>query len=197
MDIINQGNNKTDQELVALTLENQDYFLCIIKRYKIKLFNYIRRITNIDEEEIEDLLQEIFLKAYQNLNDFDRDLKFSSWIYSIAHNQAISHYRKTKVRPQGNLITLEDEKVKNISADLNIEKEIDLEILNKNIFKILYNLDNKYREVLILKFFEEKSYQEISDIIKRPMGTVASLINRAKEEFRKELKRQNIKLGNI
>jgi RNA polymerase sigma-70 factor (ECF subfamily) len=55
-------------------------------------------------------------------------------------------------------------------------------------------LDDKYREVLVLKFLEEKNYQEISDIIKKPPGTVASTINKAKQEFRKELARQKITL---
>ncbi|MCK5212042.1 sigma-70 family RNA polymerase sigma factor [Candidatus Parcubacteria bacterium] len=180
--------NKTDEELVTLTLADQDYFLYIINRYKDKLFRYIRRITNVDPEETEDILQEVFIKAYTNLNDFDQALKFSSWIYRIAHNQVITYYRKTKARPHGHSASLSDEEVKNLASDLNPAKDVDIQLLKSNIQKTLGRLEEKHREVLVLKFIEEKSYQEISDILRRPMGTVASLINRAKQEFKKASK---------
>ncbi|MDD5489902.1 MAG: sigma-70 family RNA polymerase sigma factor, partial [Candidatus Moranbacteria bacterium] len=78
---------KTDEEMVALTLKNQDYFACLVERYEPKLMRYIRRISAATQEDAEDLLQDVFVKVYRNLNDFDQKLKFSSWIYRIAHNQ--------------------------------------------------------------------------------------------------------------
>ena len=165
-----------------------------MKRYEKKLLYYIRRLTNLNLHDSEDILQEVFIKTYLNLNEFDADLKFSSWIYRIAHNEVISHYRKTKARPQGYAIKLEDNAINNLASDLDIAGETDRIILKFNIQKVLGKIDKKYREVLILKFFEEKSYSEISDIIKRPMGTVASLINKAKQELKKELKLQKFKL---
>jgi len=121
-------------------------------------------------------------------------LKFSSWAYAIARNQVISHHRKLQARAEGHTVALEDESVKQIAADFDIKNNIDLQCLRENVFKILDNLDDKYREVLVLKFLEEKSYQEISDIIKKPIGTVGSMMNKAKTEFQKELSRQKIKL---
>jgi len=177
---------KSDEEIVKMALADQENFIFIIKRYKEKLFNYIRRITNIDEDDAEDILQEVFIKTYLNLNDFDISLKFSSWIYRITHNQVISQYRKLKARPEGTALKLDDGVVKIIAADLDIKKDVDLKILRKNIYSAMEKLDRKYKEILVLKFFEEKSYQEISDIIKKPMGTVASLLSRAKENFRKD-----------
>ncbi len=187
-------DNKTDEEMVALVLENQDNFLYITKRYKDKLYRYIMRLTNIDREEGEDILQEVFLKVYLNLNDFDTGLKFSSWIYRIAHNQVISHHRRTKARPQGYSVTLEDNEAKNIMADMEMDKTMDIGILRENIFKIMDSLDEKYRNVLVLKYLEEKNYQEISDIIKKPVGTVGTYLNRARQEFKKELIKQDLKL---
>ncbi|MFA5024641.1 MAG: RNA polymerase sigma factor [Patescibacteria group bacterium] len=186
-------NKLTDEELVKLTLENQDIFLYLMDRYKQKLSNYIRRITNANQEDIEDTLQEVFIKVYLNLNDFNDDLKFSSWIYRITHNQVISNHRKLKARPEGYAVDIDDQAAKNLAADIDIIGSIDIQIVKRNIFKILDKLDEKYREILILKFLEEKNYQEISDILKKPMGTVASLLNKAKQEFRLELKKQNIK----
>lgn len=97
----------------------------IINRYKGKLYNYIRRITNVRDEDAEDLLQDVFLKVYLNLNDFDTDLKFSSWIYAIAHNQVISQHRKISVRAEGHSTNLEDESARKLASNINIEKEVD------------------------------------------------------------------------
>jgi len=184
----------SDEEMVALALKDQDNFVVIINRYKAKLFNYIRRITNVRDEDAEDLLQEIFLKVYLNLNDFDKDLKFSSWIYAIARNQVISNHRRLNSRAEGHSVALEDESAKKIMFNFNIEKALDNSYLKDKVAKVLYSLPEKYREVLVLKFLEEKNYQEISDIIKKPSGTVGSLINKAKSEFKKELDKQQIKI---
>ncbi len=184
----------SDEEIVKLALENQDNFVLIINRYKTKLFNYIRRITNVRDEDAEDLLQDVFLKVYLNLNDFDTDLKFSSWIYAVARNQVISQHRRLNARAEGHSITLEDDSASKIMFNFNIENEIDNLYLKDKVAKILYSLAEKYREVLVLKFLEEKNYQEISDIIKKPIGTVGSLMNKAKSEFKRELIKQQIKI---
>lgn len=184
----------SDEEIVILALKNQDNFVLLINRYKSKLFNYIRRITSVRDEDAEDLLQEIFLKVYLNLNDFDPDLKFSSWIYAIARNQVISQHRRLNARAEGHSVTLEDDNVNRIISNFNMEKELDNSYLKDKVAKVLYSLPEKYREVLVLKFLEEKNYQEISDIIKKPSGTVGSLMNKAKSEFKKELIKQQIKI---
>ena len=182
--------NLTDEELVALTLKDQESFIYLIERYERKLLNYIRKITNVDEDEAKDILQDSFIKVYSNLNDFDLDLKFSSWIYRIVRNQVISNYRKKSARPQTISFEVENNILENIASDLDIEKEVELIQLREKIFEALNRLDRKYKEVIVLKFFEEKEYHEISDIIKKPMGTVATLINRAKKKLKEELYEQ-------
>jgi RNA polymerase sigma-70 factor, ECF subfamily len=191
---LTQAEKLSDEEIVNLTLENQENFLFIINRYKSKLFNYIMRLTNIRDEDAEDLLQEVFLKIYLNLNDFDRDLKFSTWAYAITRNQVISNHRKLSVRAEGHAVTIEDDNVKEIKSNFDIKDDVDANFLKEKIAKVFEKMDKKYSDVLILKFLEQKDYKEISDIIKKPIGTVGSLMNKAKQEFRKELKNQNIKL---
>lgn len=186
------AQNLSDAELVSLTLENQDNFLYLVDRYKGKLLNYIRRLTNINDDDAEDILQEVFIKVYLNLNGFDTDLKFSSWIYRITHNQVISQHRKLKARPEGYAVNIDDQSALNLAADIDIAAGTDLNIMKQNIAKVLKGLDEKYRDILVLKFLEEKSYQEISDIIRKPAGTVASMINKAKGEFKKEMAKQKI-----
>ena len=190
-----EATSKTDKELVELTLENHDYFLHLINRYEKKLLNYIIRISGVMHEEAEDILQEVFIKIYQNLNDFDASLKFSSWAYRIAHNMTINHYRKKQARPQSVFLDPENDFLENIASELNLEQEVDLEFLRENINKILNDLRQEYREILVLKFLEQKSYKEISDILKKPIGTVGTLVNRAKKQFQDELKNRNFKLN--
>lgn len=189
---LEKASKMTDEELVILALSDQDNFLYLIQRYKVKIFNFINRITNVLSEDAEDILQDIFLKVYLNLNDFNPELKFSSWIYQIARNQVISNHRKIKARAEGYSSPINEEIAQGLICDLEMEKTLDQELLKKNIEKVLVSIKAKHREVLVLKFLEEKSYLEISDIIKKPIGTVGSLMNKAKAEFKKELIRQKI-----
>ncbi len=185
--------NKTDEQIVVLTLKNQDYYLCLMKRYEIKLLNYILKISNTSREDAEDILQEVFVKAYQNLNDFDLNFKFSNWIYSIAHNTTISAFRKKKVRPQ--TVSWEDKDLNNIlKSTLDVEDTSLRKLTYKHILKIINQLPLKYKDVLILKFMEGKDYKEISDILHKPMGTIATLINRAKKSLKQELEKEDINL---
>ncbi|MCK4918555.1 MAG: RNA polymerase sigma factor [Candidatus Pacebacteria bacterium] len=187
-------NEKTDEELALLALKDQDYFLLLVRRYEEKLTRYISRISNLDKDEIEDVLQDIFIKVYRNLNAFDTSLKFSSWIYRISHNEVISNYRKFKNKAKIISFDGDGEFIKNIADDLDIEKEISLEDLKINISLILSKMDIKYREVLILRFMEGNNYSEISDILKKPEGTIATLLNRAKKQFSQIIEEQEIKI---
>lgn len=185
-------NNKTDEELAALSLESQLAFASLVDRYKSKLKIYIRRITNVSEDDAWDILQDVFIKVYKNLNNFDTNLKFSSWIYRITRNQCISNFRKLQVRPKS--VVIEDDFYENIASEFDLESEVDALSDKKIIKDVLAKLDYKYKEVLELKFLEEKDYKEISDILQKPMGTIATLINRAKKQMKEEIEKQNIKL---
>ena len=185
-------NDITDEELVPLILQDQENFLYLVRRYEEKLTRYIRRISGLDKEDIEDLLQEVFIKVYQNLNDFDTSLKFSSWIYRITHNHVISNFRKSKARPVTISIDEETEIARRIASGIDILKEVDQGLQKKVVVDVLKKMDKNYKEVLILKFLEEKDYNEISDILQRPIGTVGTLINRAKKQFKQIVEREKI-----
>lgn len=185
--------SKTDNELVAASLLSRDAFLYIVNRYEKPLSSYIKRLTNVDDDELKDILQEVFIKTYLNLNDFNSDLKFSSWIYRITHNHVISSYRKLKARPEGHAMSIDEDGAKHLASGIDIVINTDIVLAKEAIGKILSAIDKKYREVLVLKFLEEKNYQEISDIIKKPAGTVASTINRAKAAFKSEMEKQGIR----
>jgi RNA polymerase sigma-70 factor (ECF subfamily) len=177
--------NYDDQQLVALSLKDSRYFYCLMRRYEEKLSRYLRRFTYLTDDDIADVIEDSFINVYQHLNDFDPGLKFSSWIYRIVHNQAINFIKKSKGSLKVDLDKGNDEFVNWLVDDTNIEKETLIKEQNEHISSLLSQLKPDYKEVLVLKFFEDKDYQEISDILQKPMGTVATLISRAKIQFKK------------
>ena len=184
-------NSKDDKELVALSINDSQYFYCLMKRYEEKLSNYIRRFTYLDDNDIADIVQESFINAYQHLNDCDCKLKFSSWLYRIVHNQTINFLKKNKQSIKIDTEESDEEFVDWLVSDTNIEKETIKLHFNDFIQTIIQKLKPEYKEVLILKFFEDKDYAEISDILQKPMGTVATLISRAKIQFKKNYEKEN------
>jgi RNA polymerase sigma-70 factor (ECF subfamily) len=185
--------DKSDEELALLSVENQNYFMCLMQRYESKLLKYIKIISGLKLEDCEDLLQDVFIKTFMNLRGFSPDLKFSSWIYRITHNHVISNYRKIKSRGV-EVYESEDQPIwDNLVSDLDASQEADLSLLKSHISKILDQVDVNYREVLILRFWEDKDYQEISDILQKPVNTVGTLLNRAKKQFLKISKNYNLK----
>lgn len=195
--MIDCSKNKDIDIVKIVSSWDIDAFYCIVEKYEEKLLKYILRITSIDLQEAENLLQEIFIKVYKNINDFNKNLSFSSWIYRITHNVTIDYYRKNKEKISISLET-DDEDYINLIELIewtdNIEKNYEKKELIKIIIHILDLIDTKYREVLILKFLEEKSYSEISDILKIPEWTVATLINRAKKQFKIKAEENNLNL---
>ncbi len=192
MDMGHIYQQKTDEELVSLSLQSKDAFAYLVDRYQAKLGRYIRRISRFDEEETADVLQDVFIKAYLNLNDFDSKLKFSAWIYRITHNQVISQYRRLKVRPQA-VIAVEDESIANKFTDgVDLEHELDQKYSTQVVQAALRKLPYKYQEVLVLRFLEDLSYEEISAILRKPVATVGTLINRAKKELQQLINKDHI-----
>lgn len=180
---------ETDEKLVELAKNDPDVFAVLVSKYWDRLFYFIKRISGFVNEDIEDVLQEVFIKVYRNLNAFDDSFKFSTWIYQIARNAAIDESRKKKSRPRG--IDLEEEElIKIFKSSVDIQKDLQYKDDIKLIKKIIHAMPNKYREVMILRFLEEKSYDEIMDIIKKPKGTVASLVNRGKKIFLEEIEKE-------
>lgn len=181
--------NKKDEEIIKIILKNPDLYSEIIFRYQEKITRYISRIAKISKEDTEDLTQDVFLSVYENLNSFDNDFSFSSWIYRIAHNRTINFWKKheresTNINLEDNLFIVHQTFYEN-----SIKNDMEL-IENKELVeKILQRMSEKYKEVLVLKFLEEKDYREISDILQKPMGSIATLINRAKKQFQKEIEK--------
>lgn len=185
---ISDCEQKTDAELVSLSLKNQDYYYCLMKRYEAPLMNYIYKLSGLNRTDLEDILQEVFILVYQNLNDYNKSFKFSSWIYRIAHNYTVSQLRK-KAQGTQNISWDEHDLEQIVQSGFDLEENLALKINYHNLLSIIDSLPLKYKEVLLLKFVDGKDYQEISDILRKPIGTVGTLINRAKKMLSQEIEK--------
>ncbi len=186
-------SNKSDIELIQLSIEDPEYFGIVMSRYQEKLFWYVKRISYFSNEDIEDILQEVLTSAYRNLNEFDEETKFSSWIYRVTHNQVIDAIRKSKRQNENSYDELSEHDTQFfLSASVDLEEKILSDDCLKRARTAIKNLPMKYRDVMVLRFLEEKTYEEIMDILKKPKGSVATLVSRGRESLKKELKKLKI-----
>lgn len=170
----------SDEKLVELIrVKDQELYEEIVKRYQTKLLRYADTIVR-NSDQAADVVQQTFIKAFTNLHGFNTKKKFSSWIYRIAHNEAINlikkHYKEHSL--EGN------EWPEDIFVDKNqnsIQEQIEEKEIRDTVNRSLDKLPMKYRSVLTLSYLEDKSYEEISDILKIPVGTVGTRINRGKK----------------
>lgn len=173
----------TDREVIRLSLSDMEYFACVVLKYEKRLLVYIRRISQCTQEEAEDILQDTFVKIWKNLNGYDPGLTFESWVFRITHNETISHWRKKTSYSKNQVERLDDGRL-NFRVEDDSLDAFENEKAFGAIEVVLPLLRQEYREVLVLKYLENKKYDEISDILKIPEGTVATRISRAKKSFR-------------
>lgn len=181
---VNQSSE--DEDLVAAARENPEAFGRLMERYEAPLLRYLMRLTGWASEEVEDILQEAFIKAYRHLNDYDPALKFSAWLYRITHNQAIDALRRQTASPVRFEWSLEDV-ARLVPAKNDTEATLWSQEELESVRRAIDSLPERYREVLVLRFLEEKSYEEIVDILKMPKGSVATAVKRGKELLLKQL----------
>jgi RNA polymerase sigma-70 factor (ECF subfamily) len=175
----------SDEQLVVIVCEkDKEAYSEIVRRYQAKLAHYLRKFIN-HSAELEDVLQDVFIKAYRNLYSFDVKQKFSSWIFRVAHNEAINNIKKRK----NERLVLDEYEWELMDEKIDLSREVDQTIARERIIVALGKTKERYREPIILFFFEEKSYEEISDILKIPTSTVGTLILRGKEKLRELLKK--------
>jgi RNA polymerase sigma-70 factor (ECF subfamily) len=170
---------------------NEEAYKKLVDKYQRALYFHILKMIK-DKEQVEDLVQETFVKAFDNLNTYSTNYAFSTWLYRIATNHTIDYLRKKKLKT---LSIDEPMKTKDGEMEMQLPDEsasTDRSIIRKQRQKIVQNaikgLPEKYRKVIQLRHMEEKSYKEISDILDRPLGTVKAHIFRAREMLYKELK---------
>ena len=173
----------SDQELVLKSLLDAEYYEKIIDRYQQPLLRFIKRISSFNNAEAEEILQETFLQAWIKLNAYDETLSLSSWLYRIARNKTISEFRKYQSRGLDKQDELDNALYDITASSENIMDTANTIINGEHVREVMESLSQEHREILVLRFLEQYSYDEISDIIHKPSGTVATLLSRAKKAF--------------
>jgi RNA polymerase sigma-70 factor, ECF subfamily len=180
------SDNRSDEELAQRALADPDEYGRLIERYEGKLRRFVRSISSLEDVDIDDVLQETFLKAWRNLRGFDAGLSWSAWIYRIARNATVSHHRKSLTR-EGVCVPLEDEDAERLADNLTPHLALRDTERKRSIDRAFESLPDKLQSVAYLALIEGRSYDEISDIVERPPGTVATWIHRAKKHLQASL----------
>jgi RNA polymerase sigma-70 factor (ECF subfamily) len=183
-----QMNNEDDQGAFDLWLKGDGRgFSALYEKYKNRVFGFLIRMTG-DREIAEDLLQETFLAALRNSEQFDRSRSFLSWLFGIAHKRTIDYFRHVKVES--------DHKQDAESAVGSKIDRPDLELSNKNIQKIVQEavavLDPLQKEVFLLREMAGVPFKEIAIIMNCPINTALGRMRLALKNIRKELKKRGI-----
>ncbi|MBY0149325.1 RNA polymerase sigma factor SigW [Neobacillus niacini] len=170
---------------------DQDAFADIVEIYSNSIYQLGYRMLG-NRHEAEDIAQEAFIRAYVNIKSFNQDLKFSTWLFRIATNLCIDRIRKKK--PDYYLdaevsgtdgLTMYSQLSSNAPLP---ETELESLELQESVQKEILKLPEKYRSVIVLKYIEELSLNEISEILDLPLGTVKTRIHRGREALRQQLR---------
>jgi RNA polymerase sigma-70 factor, ECF subfamily len=174
-----------DAELVEQVLNgNSHAFRFLVSKHQRLVAHIVGRIVQ-QQEDMEDICQEVFIKVFRKLKRFRGDSKLSTWIAAIAYNTTISHLRKRKNKEQsfdeqpGLVIGEKDD-------SLN-QKMVEREEAKKYLLKFIEELPVQYRTVLTLFHLEEFSYKEIEEITGMPEGTIKSYLSRARKILKEKI----------
>lgn len=180
-------DERRDEDIAAEVQKgNGEAFQALVERYEQKIGRYARRFL-FDGDEAKDLVQEVFIKAYMNIKGFDTDRRFSPWLYRIAHNEFVNALKKKK-KDRAN-VSLFDLDVLLPSVRLTAKETADSGFNRHELKKLLEGsldrIPQKYREPLVLYYFEEMDYKEIADVLRIPVSTVGVRLQRGKMMLRK------------
>ncbi len=169
----------TDEKIVERVIAGDtEAYGQIMHRYETKLLRYVTYLIH-DKVAAQDVVQNTFIKTYQHLRRFNRSYKFSSWIYRIAHNEAMNAIKQQRHHSDADITEQPDD-----SYSTNLESAIDAGIAKAHLHGCLGKLEPKYREVLQLVYLERMKYEEASDVLHIPTSTVGVWLSRAKAKLR-------------
>ena len=185
-------SRKDDRRHIAAALKgDQAAFKQLMKKYHDQIANLIYRIIH-QREHVEDLTQEVFIKAFASLKSFNDEYAFSTWLYKIATNSSIDFIRKRKLHTFSidKPVAMEESEYGYELPDTTYQpdKHIIQSQRTRLLEEAINNLPEKYKRVIILRHNEERDYNEIAKLLKLPIGTVKAHIFRARELLNKALR---------
>jgi len=179
----------SDEELISRFQDGDEYaYVELVNRYQDRLMNFTYRFFG-DMGDAEDVVQDTFMKLYTHKHYYRNIAKFSTWIYTIASNLAKTELRKRKRRPQTHIsqMGLEGQDW-DVPDEDKTNEEIEGRYNESEIQRAMLKLPLHFRTAVIFRDIQELSYEEISNILDVPLGTVKSRINRARLQLQEELK---------
>jgi RNA polymerase sigma-70 factor (ECF subfamily) len=196
-------NRLLDKELVDKILNgnNQIAYATLLNKYRKAVYYTILKMVS-NQDDAEDLTMQAFTKAFKSLDKYDSSYAFTTWLFRIASNSAIDHLRKRRLNTTSLDSSMydDDDEGNSVSIGSNLvdsgadpEEEFVLEQRNKIMREVIETLDQKYKELIQLYYFEELKYEEISARLNIPLGTVKVRLRRAKDFLAKLLKGQEEK----
>ena len=177
---------ESDEKLMEyIQRGNRKAFEKIYDRYKDRIYGFIMNMTN-NQQIAQDLSHDVFLKVMRKAEQFSNEYKFSTWIFTIAKNTTLDHFKKKSEVTHG----LDKEQNQNwIDATVDPDADIEMKAIEKAdreiVKKCLENLKPDHKEVLLLRIYSELSYDEITKIMDKSLSSIKSLINRAKASLEK------------
>ncbi|MBN2080965.1 sigma-70 family RNA polymerase sigma factor [bacterium] len=189
-----QRLDPSDEVLIGRLAEgDQSAFNEIFDRYHRQIYNFIAKQVN-DRESCEDLTQEVFMRVYKSASNFDTSKKFTSWLYKIALNEVKRHWKRTGARQTYSLNTpLSNEAGEAERADfIEDAREVpedstESELFSRNLRQLIDQLPDKQRTVVLLKVYQELTFEEIAEICECPLSTVLSRMRYAVDKLRRWL----------
>ena len=177
-----------DNELVRKTLRgDRKAFEAIVMKYQQPIVNYLGRMTGERENSL-DFAQDVFMKAYASLSSFKPRYKFSTWLFKIASNVMIDHWRKKKIAAVSLDRTIDDGEneytIQIADDEETVVKKYEGAQLRARIEDVLKKLPEHLRELFVLRHINEFSYEEIAEIKSLPVGTVKNRVFQSKEMLR-------------
>ncbi len=175
-------NQQPTDEILAGKVQNGDLeaFNVLLGRYHQKILRYGHKFL-LENGDIEDVAQEIFLKAYRFIKSFNTERKFSPWLYRIAHNEFINHGKKRKSEPMDFFDF--DSFFPHPQSPDTAEKDLDSQQIKSILNNFLDKLSQKYREPLVLYYIEDLDYKDIAEVLHIPVAAVGVRLNRAKKKL--------------
>ena len=182
-----------DIELVKLAQKGEGRaFDILVERYQMKVTHLVYRYVK-DTDIALDLVQDIFLKIFKNLVRFKGESKFSSWLFRVAVNDCIDYLRKVKVRKEQSLDHYQDSgfDVADEHRDLKVAEVLELKQERRRVRQALEGLPDKQKAVVVMKVYEEMTFDDISEILQEPVSTVKSRLYKALNTLGSSLRRQD------
>lgn len=185
--VFSELSEQDDAQLVKASQRgDQDAFAILVKRHQRRVFNMVLRMLQ-DYEDADEITQEAFLAAWQGLLSFRGEARFATWLYRIAYNCALKQLELRKRERALQTVMEAEQVIERANKETQAEDMLALRAQQSFVREQIEKLPAKYRVVLILRHLQERTYEEMADILIMPIGTIKTHLFRARSLLKEQL----------